>query len=90
MSFILALQVSTLTMQVEELKKQVEDSSSEEAIKGTLSRLDISETCPVAMIKHFYIYFLDRGLNYACYGSCKRPKKVFSGRLSLTSVVCAH
>lgn len=34
MSFLSALQVSTLTTQVEELERQVQDSSSEALIKG--------------------------------------------------------
>lgn len=37
MSFLSALQVSTLSMQVGQLKRQVQDSSSEDIIKGVFT-----------------------------------------------------
>lgn len=55
MSLLSALQVSTLTTQVEALKRQVQDSSSEVIIKGVFSFHVWKSSCPGALTKHFYL-----------------------------------
>lgn len=93
MSLLSALQVSTLSMQVGQLKRQVQDSTSETAVKGVFTFLmsgkALDERINVrrseAHVQHFYFVHFSWPWNvYASWGVSVKHWNVYSSEVDVS------